>query len=105
MMVVQPVSKPELVLLDSVNLVIKDGDNLSDGGFVWQSFDFPFDTLLPGMKLGWDLKAGLQHVMASWRSSEDPYYGEFLFSLESPQLLLDKNEVPQSRWGPWDGQR
>ncbi|KAL2495254.1 Receptor-like serine/threonine-protein kinase [Forsythia ovata] len=100
-----PVSKLELVLMDSGNLVIKDGDNLSDGGFVWQSFDFPSDTLLPGMKLGWDLKAGLQHVMASWRSSEDSSYGEFLFSLESPQLLLDKNEVPKSRWGPWDGQR
>ncbi|KAL2495233.1 S-locus related protein SLR1 [Forsythia ovata] len=48
--VVQPASRPELVLLDSGNLVIKDGDNLSDGGFVWQSFDFPSNTLLPGMK-------------------------------------------------------
>ncbi|XP_022878005.1 G-type lectin S-receptor-like serine/threonine-protein kinase At4g27290 [Olea europaea var. sylvestris] len=106
--VAQPASRPELVLLDSGNLVIKDGDNLSDGEFVWQSFEFPTDTLLPGMKLGWDLKAGLQHVMTSWRSYEDPSNGGFVFSLkspQSPQLLLEKNDVAVSRWGPWDGHR
>ncbi|RDY00483.1 G-type lectin S-receptor-like serine/threonine-protein kinase, partial [Mucuna pruriens] len=42
---------PIAKLLDSGNLVVKDGN--SDHN-LWQSFDHPCDTLLPGMKLGWN---------------------------------------------------
>lgn len=37
-------------LLDNGNLVLKD----SSSGVVWQSFDHPTDTILPGQKLPWD---------------------------------------------------
>ncbi|KAK6149820.1 hypothetical protein DH2020_017345 [Rehmannia glutinosa] len=100
----QAVDEPLMVLLDSGNLVIKDGEN----GNVWESFNFPSDTLLPGMKLGWELKTGLNRVLTSWRTFEDPIYGDFVFGFESPtspQLLLDKNGLTQSRWGPWNGKR
>ncbi|KAL3851244.1 hypothetical protein ACJIZ3_013126 [Penstemon smallii] len=103
----QPLFKHSLVLLDSGNLVIiEDCNNSSGTRYVWQSFDSPSDTLLPGMKLGWNLMGN--HVLTSWRMSKDPFPGEFMFRIESPelpQLLLEKYSVPQSRWGPWDGHR
>nr|DAD29480.1 TPA_asm: hypothetical protein HUJ06_030948 [Nelumbo nucifera] len=34
-----------------VVLVLKDGKDGSSESFLWQSFDYPCDTLLPGMKL------------------------------------------------------
>jgi len=40
------VSNPVVQLLDSGNLVIRDANE--DSVFLWQSFDFPCDTLLPG---------------------------------------------------------
>ncbi|KAJ4792256.1 G-type lectin S-receptor-like serine/threonine-protein kinase [Rhynchospora pubera] len=42
-------------LLDSGNLVLRD---LETNGVLWQSFDWPTNTYLPGMKVGKDLKTG-----------------------------------------------
>ncbi|KAK4711329.1 hypothetical protein R3W88_005842 [Solanum pinnatisectum] len=102
---------PVLKLLDSGNLVLGDSSNLTAGEYLWQSFDHPVDTLLPGMKLGWDKKTGIDRSMRSWRTSLDPAPGDYLFRLDSgdsgqlPQLLLEKNQRVHSRWGPWDGQK
>ncbi|PNX65574.1 serine/threonine protein kinase, partial [Trifolium pratense] len=41
--------KPVVQLLDSGNLVVKDANNTEN--FLWESFDYPGDTLLAGMKL------------------------------------------------------
>ncbi|KAM4092622.1 hypothetical protein ACB094_06G054100 [Castanea mollissima] len=62
------------MLLNTGNFV------LTDRGFeiLWQSFDHPTDTLLPGMTLGrndWSLK--------SWKSKEDPAPGNFSLEPES----------------------
>lgn len=98
-------NSPILQLLDSGNLVVRENES---GDFIWESFDYLSDTLLPGMKLGWNMKTGLNRVMRSWKSNEDPSDGEFSFSLdppESPQLILRKNSENQYRWGPWDGAR
>ncbi|CAK9181283.1 unnamed protein product [Ilex paraguariensis] len=52
-------SKPILQLLDTGNLVVKNEfDDNSGGSYIWQSFDHPCDTLIPGMKLGWNLRTG-----------------------------------------------
>lgn len=102
------VPNPVLKLLDSGNLVFGDSSNLTAGVYLWQSFDHPVDTLLPGMKLGWDKKTGIDRSMRSWRTSDDPAPGDYLFRLDSgqlPQLVLEKNHRKYSRWGPWDGQR
>ncbi|XP_059635612.1 receptor-like serine/threonine-protein kinase SD1-8 [Cornus florida] len=99
--------KPILELLDSGNLVVKEGKFKSEGRFKWESFDFPCDTLLPGMKLGWDTKSGRKWFMSSWKTRDDPSPGGFKLSLEQPQsppqLVLKRNLTKQSRWGPWDG--
>ncbi|MCD9559966.1 hypothetical protein HAX54_018347 [Datura stramonium] len=104
----QIVPRAVLRLLDSGNLVLGDSSNLTAGEYLWQSFDHPVDTLLPGMKLGWDQKTGINRSMSSWRTNIDPYPGEYSFWLESgqsPQLVLEKNQGRHSRWGPWDGQK
>ncbi|KAA8515420.1 hypothetical protein F0562_018969 [Nyssa sinensis] len=100
-------NSPILELLDSGNLVIRDEETESNN-YAWQSFDYLSDTLLPGMKLGWKLKTGLNRFMRSWKSNEDPSDGEFTYSIdppESPQLVLRRGLQKQYRCGPWDGAR
>ncbi|GKF65374.1 G-type lectin S-receptor-like serine/threonine-protein kinase [Tanacetum coccineum] len=48
-------------LLDTGNLVITD---ILLGNLIWQSIDYPTDTLLPGMKIGKDYSRGI-----TWRLS------------------------------------
>ena len=100
---------PVLQILDSGNLVLRDGTSGNDPeGYMWQSFDFPCNTLLPGMKLGWNMKTGSGWFMTSWKSADDPSRGDFVFGMENiemPQLVLRKGWTKESRWGPWDGTR
>ncbi|XP_057488428.1 G-type lectin S-receptor-like serine/threonine-protein kinase At4g27290 [Actinidia eriantha] len=98
--------KPVLQLLDSGNLVVREDGDLSDGGYIWQSFDYPCDTLLPEMKIGWDYKTGRNQIITSWKNSDDPSPGEFTLGLDKPQLpqlVLERIWTKQARWGPWDG--
>ncbi|MFS7943486.1 putative protein kinase RLK-Pelle-DLSV family [Helianthus anomalus] len=54
---------------DMGNLVMSDGDNKK---IIWQSFDYPTDTILPGMKFGRVLLTGREQRLSSWIISEDP---------------------------------
>ncbi|XP_008226742.2 PREDICTED: uncharacterized protein LOC103326305 [Prunus mume] len=95
------IRKPVAQLQESGNLVVKDGNEL-----VWQSFDYPTDNLLPGMKLGWNLKTGLNKVLSSWKDADDPAPGEFSFSIDRsgyPQLVVKKGPRAQYRLGSWNG--
>ncbi|KAL6284241.1 hypothetical protein ACE6H2_015170 [Prunus campanulata] len=95
------IRKPVAQLLESGNLVVKDGNEL-----VWQSFDYPTDNLLPGMKLGWNSKTGLNKVLSSWKDADDPAPGAFSFSIDRsgyPQLVLKKGPRVQYRFGSWNG--
>ncbi|GJT35292.1 G-type lectin S-receptor-like serine/threonine-protein kinase [Tanacetum coccineum] len=91
-------------LLDTGNLVITDGNHMN---IIWQSFDYPTDTFLPGMKLGKEGSA--EWHLSSWKSSEDPATGEFTWSADTrgyPQFLLrDGLGAVKFRHGPWNGQR
>ncbi|KAJ4835468.1 hypothetical protein Tsubulata_032373 [Turnera subulata] len=95
--------RPVVQLLDSGNLVLIDQE---DGNYLWQSFDYPSDTLLPGMKLGWDLKRGLNRRLISWRSADDPAPGDFTWGVElegNPELVMRKGTAKFYRSGPWNG--
>ncbi|KAJ0780283.1 putative protein kinase RLK-Pelle-DLSV family [Helianthus annuus] len=91
---------------DNGNLVMTDGDNIK---ILWQSFDYPTDTLLPEMKFGRDLLTGREWRLSSWKGSEDPAPGEFTYSIDThgyPQHILKQGEnMIKFRAGPWNGIR
>ncbi|KAK9120472.1 hypothetical protein Syun_018089 [Stephania yunnanensis] len=66
-------------LLDNGNLILSEGNGSNDGRIVWQSFDYPTDTFLPGMKAGLNLRTKQNRVLISWRSEEDPAPGVYSF--------------------------
>ncbi|KAI9075609.1 hypothetical protein K1719_042409 [Acacia pycnantha] len=95
---------PVLLLLDSGNLVVIDGNNLDNR--LWQSFDHPGDTLLPGMKLESNLITGEYKSLTCWRDAEDPAPGEFSAFIDPhglPQLIIKKGNHLQYRAGSWNG--
>ncbi|KAH9616779.1 hypothetical protein KSS87_013049 [Heliosperma pusillum] len=99
---------PVLQLLDSGNLVMREAGDPNPANFIWQSFDYPTDTLMPGQKLGWDRKTGLVRVLTSWRDSEDPGTGNFSFLVDYngvPELYLKNVDHIIHRSGPWVGNR
>ncbi|KAL4342230.1 hypothetical protein GQ457_08G007110 [Hibiscus cannabinus] len=87
------VHRPVAQLLDSGNLVVKDD---RDKSFIWQSFDHPCDTLLPGMKLGKDLVTDQYRYLSSWKSSDDPAPGNFTFGFV-PDLVSKEGSTVQYR--------
>ncbi|KAL6650023.1 hypothetical protein ACP70R_014247 [Stipagrostis hirtigluma subsp. patula] len=89
-------------LLPNGNLVL----SFPGAGVVWQSFDHPTDTLLPGMRLGVDRRTGLDRHMTSWRGADDPSPGEYSFRLDprgSPELFLYRQSARTYGSGPWNG--
>ncbi|KAL2327798.1 hypothetical protein Fmac_021225 [Flemingia macrophylla] len=96
-----------LKLLNSGNLVLKNGnDDNKDDKFLWQSFDHPCDIHLPGMKLGWNLLTGVNRVLTSWKSEDDPALGEYSAKIDirgCPQLLFMKGSDIKFRIGTWNG--
>ncbi|KAJ0046090.1 hypothetical protein Pint_04376 [Pistacia integerrima] len=99
-------ANPEAQLLDSGNFVLRDSNDRSSENYIWQSFDYPSDTLLTGMKLGWNLKTNFQRNLTSWRSADDPSPGDYSLKLEVndvPQLVLFSRSKIVARSGPWNG--
>ncbi|XP_027114339.2 G-type lectin S-receptor-like serine/threonine-protein kinase At4g27290 [Coffea arabica] len=95
-------------LLDSGNLVLKRQDDLKAESYVWQSFDFLTDTLLPGMRKGINLRTGKTWYLTSWRNQSDASPGEFTYKLDNvglPQFVLRKGSEKKFRTGPWNGER
>ncbi|CAO2204581.1 unnamed protein product [Urochloa humidicola] len=107
------------VLLNSGNLVLLDASSSSTPRrTLWQSFDHPTDTLLPGAKLGRDNSTGLNlnTRLVSRRSAASPSPGPYCFEVDpsTPQLVLKLcNSSPSSSsssaaatyWatGAWNG--
>ncbi|XVE87885.1 hypothetical protein DITRI_Ditri19aG0024500 [Diplodiscus trichospermus] len=93
-------------LLDSGNLVLLQNDTRRT--VLWQSFDYPTNTLLPSMKIGLSFRAGLNRFLTSWKSPNDPGIGNYSFRINPtgfPQWYLYKGSSPLWRAGSWTGQR
>ncbi|CAN1326826.1 G-type lectin S-receptor-like serine/threonine-protein kinase RKS1 [Linum perenne] len=101
-----PIQNSVVQLLDSGNLVVLREDTRK---VLWQSFDYPTDNYLPFMKLGLDRRTGLNRIVTSWKSKNDPGTGSVTYRIDPtgfPQLFLYKNHsVPLWRVGPWTGVR
>lgn len=97
---------PVAQLLDSGNFVVREGKDYNPANFLWQSFDHPCDTLIPGMRLGVNFVTRMDRFLSSWKSAEDPARGEFSFRIDPhgyPQLLLKRGNTTWQRGGSWDG--
>ncbi|RZC53474.1 hypothetical protein C5167_012324 [Papaver somniferum] len=94
----------EAVLGDDGNLVLRDGSNPSV--VIWQSFDYPTDTCLPGGKIGFNKLTKKTWLLTSWRNREDPAPGMFTLELDpngTRQILIRWNKSVQV-WttGEWN---
>ncbi|XP_065878357.1 receptor-like serine/threonine-protein kinase SD1-7 [Euphorbia lathyris] len=96
----------EALLLDDGNLVLRDETISSEP--VWQSFDYPTNTWLPGSKIGYNKITKKATRLSSWKNREDPAPG--LFSLEQDMsgnsqfyILLNRSQIIWNS-GNWNGQ-
>ncbi|XP_076921666.1 G-type lectin S-receptor-like serine/threonine-protein kinase At4g27290 [Bidens hawaiensis] len=99
---------PVAQLLDTGNLIITKENRTDMKTFVWQSFDYPGATYLPGMKLGKNFITGRETYLTSWRSADDPSPGEYtirnsMVSGKYPQAYIWKSSIIQSRIAPVNG--
>lgn len=91
-------------ILDSGNLILMEGEKI-----IWQSFHYPTDTFLPGMKLGW-FDIGTDHVMkaflVSWLSPSVPGNGPFALGRDSitwSTFNVWRRDGAYQQIGFWDG--
>ncbi|XP_073123052.1 G-type lectin S-receptor-like serine/threonine-protein kinase At4g27290 [Henckelia pumila] len=102
----RPVQNPIAQLLDSGNLVLRDANDDRPENFLWQSFDYPTNVAIPGMKFGWNLVTGTEFYFPAWKSDDDPSPGAFGLHLDLtgyPQILMKEGSKIRSRMGPWNG--
>ncbi|KAJ3683550.1 hypothetical protein LUZ60_013777 [Juncus effusus] len=93
------------LILDTGNFILRDKSNSSK--ILWQSFDHPTNTWLPGAKIGLNKITGLNQHLISWKDENNTSDG--LFSLELDpngfdQFILKWNKSIQY-WtsGKWNG--
>uniref|UniRef100_A0A453ATU3 non-specific serine/threonine protein kinase n=1 Tax=Aegilops tauschii subsp. strangulata TaxID=200361 RepID=A0A453ATU3_AEGTS len=68
------------MLLSNGNLILRNSSNSSH--ILWQSFDHPTDTLLPGAKLGLDKLTGMNRRLVSWKNRINPASGAYCDGLD-----------------------
>jgi hypothetical protein len=90
------------VLLDTGNLVLR----FLNGTIIWQSFQHPTDTILPGMRIFLSEKARVVGRLVAWKSPIDPSSGEFSVSLDlssNYQLVIWHGTTPYTRLSMFSG--
>nr|XP_017256317.1 PREDICTED: G-type lectin S-receptor-like serine/threonine-protein kinase At4g27290 [Daucus carota subsp. sativus] len=95
-----------LVLTNGDNKIIWYANDNYPEDFLWQSFDHLGDTILPGMKFGWDLVKRLERYLISWKSPDDPSPGNYTYGVYLkgyPQRVVWKGSAMRFRFGPWNG--
>ncbi|CAM8903695.1 unnamed protein product [Rhodiola kirilowii] len=98
---------PVAQLLDSGNFVVRNGNRTALDAFTWQGFDYPCNTRVPRMKIGYDVRNKRNVYQSSWKSLDDPAEGEFIFKLDItgvPQYFFKNGSQETFRTGPWNGQ-
>nr|GLL34810.1 uncharacterized protein LOC109155677 [Ipomoea trifida] len=101
-----PRNSVQATLLETGNLVISDGPYSNATPPLWQSFDYPADTLMPHARLGYNKRTNEKQSLISWRNSADPAPGPYSLEMDPTieQYVVKWNGIEQY-WssGPWDG--
>lgn len=93
------------VLLDTGNLVLVV-ENSDPPNRLWESFDHPTHTWLPGAKLGFNKKTKTSQVLRAWNSATDPAPGIFSHRMNPQNNSTDSLWNNSKRFwstGPWNG--
>nr|KAJ0217268.1 hypothetical protein LSAT_V11C300118530 [Lactuca sativa] len=97
-----------VVLLDDGNLVLRYNSSSTSSSItpIWQSFDHPTNTFLPGGKFGYNKRTNTKQIITSWKSTEDPSMGPFSleFDQDEKQYVIKWNRsVEYWTSGSWNG--
>ncbi|KAK8575294.1 hypothetical protein V6N13_033468 [Hibiscus sabdariffa] len=83
-------------LLDTGNFVLPRDDRIGDLNMaLWQSFNQPTDTFLPGMRVPVCSKRGMYRAFRSWKSPNDPSPGNYSVGVDpngGPQIVIWDND-------------
>ncbi|KAK9014375.1 hypothetical protein V6N11_005536 [Hibiscus sabdariffa] len=97
-------------LLNNGNFVLSRDDSIGDTSrALWQSFDEPTDTFLPGMKVPVSSKIGEYQPYRSWKSPDDPSPGNYSLGVDpngGQQIVMWDLNKGRRRWrsGQWNQQ-
>ncbi|EEE68148.1 hypothetical protein OsJ_26255 [Oryza sativa Japonica Group] len=92
----------EAMLDNTGNLILR---SLADNAIIWQSFDHPTDTLLPGMNLRLSHNTHPLQRLISWKDIRDPSPGPFSYGADPNNLLqrfIWHGSVPHRRSPVWN---
>lgn len=107
---IRPKSNSVIAMLsDSGNLVLflQKNKEFYQQFTLWESFDDPSDTYLPGMRTGLDLTTGTNKLFTSWKSENDPSTGNYSIGVDPrglAQMFIWEGSIPRWRSGLWNGQ-
>ncbi|KAF5182997.1 G-type lectin S-receptor-like serine/threonine-protein kinase [Thalictrum thalictroides] len=95
----------EAMLGDDGNLVLRRTGPSAD--VIWQSFDHPTDTILPGAKIVYNRITKIQQSLTSWRSQNDPAKGLYSVQIDPDEdgIFIKLNPNGNRSWssGAWNG--
>ncbi|CAL5344830.1 unnamed protein product [Camellia sinensis] len=95
------------MLMDTGNLILLSNDSVGDTDkALWQSFNNPTDTFLPGMRVHTNAQTGQNCIFTSWMRVGNPSPGSYSMGIDpmrSPQIVLLKGPNRSWRSGYWNG--
>lgn len=94
---------PSVTLVNEGNLVLRSWN----GTILWQSFDHPTDTLLPGMPFRLNYRTRFTDRLVSWKSPDNPSSGNFSIGGDvSSGMQIFIWDGPNLYWrsSAWSGQ-
>ncbi|KAK8484917.1 hypothetical protein V6N13_068216, partial [Hibiscus sabdariffa] len=77
----------------------------NDGETIWESFNHPTDTFLPGMRALVNSAIGEIRLFRSWKSANDPSPGNYSLGIDpngAPQIVMWDQTRRRWRSGQWN---
>ncbi|KAK9116141.1 hypothetical protein Sjap_015088 [Stephania japonica] len=106
---IPPTTNVTATLLDSGNFVLRqnktDVTTSTTSSMLWQSFDYPTHTCLPGVKIGYNTMTGKTWKLTSWKSPDDPSSGQYSLLIDperTAQFLVLNGSQPLWTSGSWN---